>query len=318
MLHFSRVDYSTASRNVHGITGHSKCRSAQMNNNHKTLVSILVVLLIATAVSLAGSQGGIRTHGIPLFLLCAGLAFTVQWVMFVPAYLFQTEKYYDLTGSLTYISVALIAQAHSTQPAGKLIAALVCIWALRLGSFLFLRIRRDGKDTRFDRIRGNPLRFLLTWTLQGLWVVMTFAAGLAAITSGKEHGINLWTLAGTGLWMLGFGIEVIADEQKRRFRARPENRDRFITSGLWGYSRHPNYFGEILLWTGIAVIAVPALSGWQYLTLISPLFVFLLLTRVSGVSMLEAGGKKRWGDDPAYRTYVERTPVLVPGIKKGR
>lgn len=289
-----------------------------MNNTQKTLVSIFIVLLIGFGMSLAGSYGGIRVDGVPLFMLCAAFAFAVQWAMFVPAYLFQTEKYYDLTGSLTYISVALIAQAHTEALVGKIIAGMVCIWALRLGSFLFLRIRRDGKDTRFDKIRGNPVRFLMTWTLQGLWVVMTFAAGLAAITSGSEHAVGPLVFLGGALWLAGFGIEVIADEQKRRFRTLPENRERFISTGLWRYSRHPNYFGEILLWTGIAVMALPALSGWQYLTMISPVFVYVLLTRVSGVSMLEAGGKKRWGDDADYQAYVANTPVLVPGLKLGK
>ncbi len=113
------------------------------------------------------------------------------------------------------------------------------------------------------------------------------------------------------VWLVGFGIEVAADDQKRAFRADPANRGRFITTGLWAWSRHPNYFGEITLWVGVALVALPALSGWQHLTLVSPLFVGLLLTRVSGVPLLEARGQATWGDDPEYRDYVARTPVLV-------
>jgi steroid 5-alpha reductase family enzyme len=111
---------------------------------------------------------------------------------------------------------------------------------------------------------------------------------------------------------VGFLFEAVADDQKRRFRANPANEGRFIASGLWAWSRHPNYFGEITLWFGIALVALPALSGWQYATLISPVFVYLLLTRISGIPLLEARAKKRWGDEPAFQAYRARTPVLFP------
>ncbi len=243
------------------------------------------------------------------------LAFIIQWVMFVPAYLLQTERFYDLTGSLTYIALALgaLALAPQLDAPRLLIGGLVIVWAVRLGSFLFLRIRADGGDTRFTHIKPHFGRFLLAWTLQGLWVTVTFAAGLAAITSAGPASVGVFTLLGVGLWVFGFVFEVVADRQKRAFRRDPANRGRFITQGLWRYSRHPNYFGEIVLWVGIAVMALPMLSGWAYLTLVSPVFVYLLLTRISGVNLLEAQGRKRWGDDAAYREYCERTPVLVPG-----
>ena len=183
---------------------------------------------------------------------------------------------------------------------------------MRLGSFLFLRILSDREDVRFRHIKPHFLRFLMTWTLQGLWVFITFGAGLAAITSPVQSGTSALVVAGACLWVAGFVIEVVADQQKRRFRRQPGNRDAFIQQGLWRYSRHPNYFGEIVLWTGVAVTALPMLTGWQHLTLLSPVFVYLLLTRVSGVNMLEAQGRKRWGDDEAYRAYRARTPVLVP------
>jgi steroid 5-alpha reductase family enzyme len=113
---------------------------------------------------------------------------------------------------------------------------------------------------------------------------------------------------------VGFALEAVADQQKRRFRERPENAGRFIATGLWAWSRHPNYFGEILLWTGVALVALPALDGWQLATLLSPVFVTLLLTRVSGVPLLEERADARWGDDPEYLAYKKRTPLLVPRI----
>jgi steroid 5-alpha reductase family enzyme len=129
-------------------------------------------------------------------------------------------------------------------------------------------------------------------------------------TERPPFGVLGWL--GFALWLVGFLFEAVADDQKRRFRANPANEGRFITSGLWAWSRHPNYFGEITLWFGIALIALPALSGWQHATLISPVFVYLLLTRISGIPLLEARAKKRWGDEPAFREYKARTPVLFP------
>ncbi|MDJ0878774.1 MAG: DUF1295 domain-containing protein [Halieaceae bacterium] len=278
----------------------------------QSVIGILVALLLASGMALAGGSGGSKLGDASLFALCGLLAFAIQWLAFIPAFAMQTERFYDLTGSLTYILLALMALLLATPEdvPRVTIGILVMVWACRLGSFLFLRIRQAGEDRRFRHIKPHFLRFLMTWTLQGLWVFITFAAGLAAILSGTPAGIDAFTVVGLCAWLLGFAIEVVADGQKSRFRADPANREKFISHGLWRYSRHPNYFGEILLWTGIAIMAFPMLSGWQYLTLVSPLFVYLLLTRVSGVSMLEASGSKRWGDDPAYREYCERTPVL--------
>lgn len=280
----------------------------------KFIAIILICVILGMSVALGGSQGGAVVAGSPLFLLMAGLAFAINWLAFIPAYVGRTEKYYDLTGSLTYLSVILTA-AWFAAPLGiiaKITAALVCIWAIRLGSFLFLRIHRDGGDDRFDKIKTKPLRFLLTWTIQALWVVLTAACALAIITSGKDVPFGLWIYAGLALWVTGFIMEVVADRQKSTFRKNPDNKDRFITSGLWSWSRHPNYFGEITLWTGIALVSVPFLSGWQWVVMISPVFVTLLLTKVSGIPLLEKKARKKWGDDPTYQAYIKRTSRLIP------
>ena len=239
-------------------------------------------------------------------------AFLVQWVAFIPAFIYQTEKYFDLLGSLTYVFLALVAFLLSSQePGSVLIALMVVLWAIRLGSFLFLRVRRAGEDGRFRLIKPDLLQFLMTWTLQGLWVFVTFAAGLAALTSSEPHPISAWVIIGVSMWVIGFGIEVLADHQKSTFKKEPHNAEKFIQHGLWAWSRHPNYLGEILLWCGVAVVAFPVLGSWQYLTLVSPLFVLLLLTKISGVRMLEARGKRKWGQDEAYLAYCERTPMLL-------
>lgn len=249
-----------------------------------------------------------------MFALAVAIAYLAQWVVFVPSFLLHTEHFFDITGSLTYISVMLFAvfAAGSPGPRSFLLAALVLVWAARLGSFLLRRVKRAGKDVRFDEIKLSFTRFLMTWTLQGLWVSLTLAAALAAVTSGNERGLDVWAWVGLIVWVVGFGIEAAADLQKSRFRADPANKGEFIRSGLWALSRHPNYFGEIVLWTGVAIIAFPALGGWQYATLISPVFVYLLLTRVSGIPLLEKKAEERWGGREDYEQYKRTTPVLVP------
>jgi len=280
----------------------------------EALIAIIVALLVAAGVAWAGSRGGIAVSGVPLFALAGVVAFVIQWVVFVPSYRAQTEHWYDITGSATYLTVTIgtLLLAGRFDARSILLTLLVCVWALRLGTFLFRRIKKAGADTRFDDIKPSFTRFLMAWTLQGLWVFLTLAAALAAMTATSVPTFGLIGWIGLAIWVLGFGIEALADAQKQAFRKDPANKGRFIDSGLWAWSRHPNYFGEITLWVGVALIALPALSGWQYVTLISPVFVYFLLTRVSGIPMLESRADERWGEEPAYQAYKARTPVLFP------
>lgn len=287
-----------------------------MTRNIKSIIAILVTLAFSAGVMSAGAQYSVEISGYSLYIVCAAVGFVLHWLMFIPAYIWQTERYFDLTGSISFIAtVTLAALLHpDLSPRGLLVCILVAVWAARLGSFLYLRIRRAGKDRRFDDIKPYFFRFLFTWTLAGAWVFLTVAAGLVAATSANSIAPDIFMYLGVMLWLLGFAIEVVADIQKTQFRANPANAEKFITSGMWSRSRHPNYFGEIMLWLGIAVIALPVLAGWQWLTLLSPLFVILLLTRVSGIPMLEKGARERWGSDPAYQQYLEKTPVLIPRL----
>ena len=243
------------------------------------------------------------------------LAYIIQWIAFVPAYMFQTEKFYDLTGSLTYTSVfaycMYLATLGTINWGSVIISILVIIWAVRLGTFLFTRIAKDGEDKRFRTIKPDMAQFFMTWTLQGMWVSVCSLCAITAIAS--DTGIILNNIFYIGLLMFvgGFAIEIVADQQKSVFRAIPENRNKFITSGLWSKSRHPNYFGEITLWTGVAVMSFSSLSGAEYLTLISPVFTYLLLVKISGVRMLEGRGQKTWGQDAEYIAYMKNTPMVM-------
>lgn len=288
-------------------------------NNRNSFILFPILIVIGVLVALAGSQGGATLGGIPIFAISVGLAFLIQWLVFIPSFMVQTEKFFDLTGSITYISVVGVALCYSRysidlDARSILLAALVIIWALRLGTFLFGRIQKAGKDDRFDEIKPSFIRFLNVWTIQGLWITFTAAAALVGITTLTRKDLDVFAIIGFLVWAFGFAFEVIADAQKSRFNTNPVNKGKFIQTGLWSRSRHPNYFGEIVLWVGIAIIAIPVLQGWQWVAMISPLFVTLLLTRVSGIPLLEKKADKKWGGQEDYEAYKKNTPVLIPRL----
>ena len=287
--------------------------------NRGSLIVFPILILIGWLVALAGSQNGATLGGAPVFAIVVALAFLVQWLVFIPAFIFQTEKFFDITGSITYITVTGVALCYSLYSVpldarSVLVAALVIIWALRLGTFLFSRIQKAGKDDRFDDLKPNFFRFLNVWTIQGLWVTFTAAAALVAITSSTRKDLDAFAIVGALVWLIGFVIEVVADAQKSRFNADPANKGKFIRTGLWSRSRHPNYFGEIVLWIGVAIIAIPVLQGWQWVAMISPVFVAILLTRISGIPLLQKKAEAKWGGQADYEEYKKNTPVLIPRL----
>lgn len=290
--------------------------------NKASILSIIATLSVGLIIGYVGSAGSLILNGYPLFILCACIPFIIHWIVFIPSMIKQTERYFDLMGSISYVmtcvvSLYLVALSTDLSLRSIIIASLITIWAIRLGSFLFLRVKREGRDNRFNVMKTKFWWFLFTWTLGGLWVFVTMCAGLAAITSGKN--VDLFShpldIIGLSLWIIGFVTEVIADNQKSRFRSNTENANKFINEGLWKRSRHPNYFGEITLWLGITLMALPVLSGLQLITLISPIFVYILLTKISGVSMQEARAKKKWKDNEEYNDYLQNTPMLIPRLK---
>ena len=244
----------------------------------RDLISVCIITLLGAALALAGGSGGLVRADVSVFIWCAGLAFGLNWLVYVPSALARTEHYYDLTGGLTYLSVTGLAVVLS-QPLdlrSTLVVGMVSIWAIRLAGFLFVRVKRVGKDIRFDSVKTKPSTFLVWWTLQALWVLTTMAAALAIVTGGERISMSWLGWIGFGVWLFGFAVEVVADAQKSSFKNDPVNQGHFIRTGLWAWSRHPNYFGEIVLWTGVALMAIPVLTGWQYATLISPVFVSFL------------------------------------------
>lgn len=295
------------------------------------LITSIIGLIIGALIALAGSQNGATLAGFPLFAWAVTAAFAIQIIVFIPSLIFRTEKFFDLTGSLTFISISvgLLWAAPELDARRWVLAAMVILWAARLGLFLFMRIHKAGSDDRFDEFKKSPLLFLRVWVLQGVWVSVTAAAAWiviaaepAAASVGADTGaaasVDAFLIIGIIVWLAGIVIEIIADAQKSAFKANPANEGKFIASGLWSRSRHPNYFGEILLWIGVAVAAAPAFVGWQWIGLISPIFVILLLTRVSGIPLLEAKADRKWGGDHDYAAYKKRTPTLIPRLSSPR
>lgn len=285
-----------------------------------TAIVVVSVLLIVSLVTSAIDFNSVEVNGLPAVVWCAIIAFAVQWLAWIPASISQTERFYDLTGGLTYLAVvafSLWAGSQSEDPSTRewLISALVAIWAIRLSSFLFLRIHEAGKDGRFDQLKTSPVRFLVPWTLQALWVFLTLNVVVVINSqSGPAPPLGIWDGIGLMVWIMGFGIEVMADSQKTAFNANPENEGRWIDEGLWSRSRHPNYLGEIMLWTGIAIFGVACFDGLEMVAWISPVFVYLLLTKVSGIPLLDRRSLAKWGDNPEYQNYRENTPALFPHL----
>lgn len=155
----------------------------------------------------------------------------------------------------------------------------------------------------------------MAWTLQGMWVSLCSMCALTAIASKNGVVQNSFFYVGMLVFIFGFVVEIIADWQKSVFRKNPENKDQFISHGLWSYSRHPNYFGEITLWLGISIMSFSSLSSWQYITLISPFFTYILLVYISGVRILEISGMEKWGHLENYQAYIRKTPSLFPFSK---
>ena len=280
----------------------------------KVITNILIsVLSFAISYGIAHLTGNVIVKNAVL------LAYAIHWIAYIPAYIFQTEKFYDLTGSVTYLSVVWFVflstyKSISLNFGNLILVLLISIWTIRLGLFLFMRIHKAGEDKRFRSIKTSASQFFMTFTLSGLWVTLCSMCALVAISSPEGLVMNALTYVGIILFIIGFGIEIVADNQKTAFRSIESNKDSFITSGLWSKSRHPNYFGEVLLWFAIAVISFSSLEGLQLITLISPVFTYILLVYVSGVRMLEDMNDKKWADDEKYKSYKENTPMLFPKL----
>ena len=287
-----------------------------------SVLMIIVTILIPSTLSLFISDNSISINGYPVLLYCVLISFTIHLIIFIPSAIMKNEKFYDFTGMIAYLSIIIFAlqqkytQIHSIDIYSLVLSLLISIWTLRLGIFLFYRVLKVGEDIRFKDVKNNALKFFVWFSISSLWVSLTTMAAMNVVTSKNYHQDLTLLYIGTMIWVFGFLFEIISDYQKIKFKNNSLNKNKFIDSGLWSISRHPNYFGEIILWIGIYIITLPSTSGLEYLGIISPLFVIVLLNKVSGINLLEASADKKWGSSKEYQKYKKITPKLIPKLWK--
>ncbi len=282
----------------------------------KSNLYTIIILIFSFLLTYLSVENSLIFLGFQSIYFVWSLIFIIQFVVFIPSFIFKTEHYYDLTGGITFISSIILSLyikglVYEIDVRSILVSVMVSVWAVRLSTFLFLRVKKIGEDIRFKKIKKSFSRYLFTFTLQGFWVFMCVFPALIILNS-IESRLDIYTLIGCIVWLFGFVFQVIADIQKSKFNK--TKKGKFISNGLWSISRHPNYFGEFLIWTGVTIISLSSLSGFQYLVLLTPIFVYLLLNKVSGVNLLEEIGDRRWGHKIEYQNYKKNTPVFFPRI----
>ena len=278
----------------------------------------LICVLIPSSIAYAISDNSLLINDVPVIYYCIAISYVIHWIVFIPSYLQKTEKFYDFTGMIAYLSIIGFALYQKKQILGTidfdsmLIGILISVWTLRLGMFLFYRVFKVGEDDRFEAVKTSASRFFIWFTVSGLWVSLTSIAAINILTTKIDHNNYYFVYLGALVWLFGFLFEVISDYQKMKFKNIPDNKNKFIDTGLWSLSRHPNYFGEIILWIGIFIITLPSISGIDYITIISPIFVYFLLNKISGINLLEIKAQKRWGKLDSYKEYRSKTPQIIP------
>ena len=278
----------------------------------------LICVLIPSSIAYAISDNSLLINDVPVIYYCIAISYLIHWIVFIPSYLQKTEKFYDFTGMIAYLSIIGFALYQKKQILGSidfdsiLVGILISVWTLRLGMFLFYRVFKVGEDDRFEAVKTSASRFFIWFTVSGLWVSLTSIAAMNILTTKIDHNNYYFVYLGALVWLFGFLFEVISDYQKMKFKNIPDNKNKFIDTGLWSLSRHPNYFGEIILWIGVFIITLPSISGIDYITIISPIFVYFLLNKISGINLLEIKAQKRWGELESYKEYRSKTPQLIP------
>jgi steroid 5-alpha reductase family enzyme len=262
-------------------------------------------------------------------LLAALIIFGLNAAGYAYGYFRQSDKVTDLLYSLSFAAASavclLVVDPGNRHAAG--LTLMVLVWAARLGGYLFMRIHKMERDARFDEMRPNAWRLAGFWLLQAItvWIVLlplllvlgasNPPPGGLAPDSAAATGSGGWlSLVGSGIWLAGLLMEALADWQKFRFRNNPANKGKFVNIGLWRWSRHPNYLGEMLVWIGFYVFALPVLGSHSWVALTSPLWIIWLLLRVSGIPLLEKSADKRYGMQQAYQDYKKQTALLIPYV----
>ncbi len=258
-------------------------------------------------------EDGIASSLLVTFIIDAA----IQITFFIPAAIFSTERYYDFSGAITYISCVLTAllwrqNVNDSIPLLSarqiIVACFVLLWAIRLGTWLFLRILREGHDARFNDLKKSPVRFFIPWFFQILWIYSTaLPAYIILANPGFSQAPLIWSdIIGILIWIFGFAVEVVADYQKNVFKNKHPGD--FVNVGIWKYSRYANYNGEWTLWIGMLILCIHGfIAPWQFVGVWSPIFVSILLFLVSGIPLLEKSSERKYGNREDYKRYKATT-----------
>jgi steroid 5-alpha reductase family enzyme len=245
-------------------------------------------------------------------LLTLGVSLLVQAVFFVFAATLRTDKVTDLSYGLTFILLALVLLLGSRTPSAAevVLALMVVTWGVRLAGYLLYRIVQMGRDRRFDGIRERFGSFAKFWIFQGIavWVIM-LPVTLWFGRPGPWSGLMFF---GACAWLAGLVIETVADVQKFRRKSDAAGRARWVDTGLWRVSRHPNYFGELLCWWSVFLFVAGDLGWWVWLGAAGPVAITVIILFATGLPPLERSADIKWGGDPDYQDYRRSTSVLIP------
>ena len=287
-----------------------------MTSSFKHLISFLIILLVIIFLTYILSIDTLSINEIPIVYLFTSSILILNSTFFLHSYIYKTDIFFDLVGSLSFLSIGVISLLliPNIDANQILVFFLLLFWSLRLGPFLFIRRLGANNDERLKEFFNSPLSLYFLWSMNSLWVFFTSLSMIIIFSSPNENEFGLIQWLGLIVWVTGYVIEVISDSQKTKFNK--FNKGKFINIGLWKYIRHPNYLGEIILWVGIFIISLNYIhSLTSFLSILSPIFVFLLLRFITGVPQLEARGKEKWGHLDEYNSYKEKTGLLFPKFK---
>lgn len=287
-----------------------------MTSSYKHLISFLIILLVIIFLTYILSFDTLSINEIPIVYLFTSSILILNSTFFLHSYIYKTDIFFDLVGSLSFLSIGVISLLliPNIDANQILVFFLLLFWSLRLGPFLFIRRLGANNDERLEEFFKSPLSLYFLWSMNSLWVFFTSLSMIIIFSSPNENEFGLIQWLGLIVWVTGYVIEVISDSQKTKFNK--FNKGKFINIGLWKYIRHPNYLGEIIIWVGIFIISLNYIhSLTSFLSILSPIFVFLLLRFITGVPQLEARGKEKWGHLDEYNSYKEKTGLLFPKFK---
>ena len=287
-----------------------------MTSRYKHLISFLIILLVIIFLTYILSIDTLSINEIPIVYLFTSSILILNSTFFLHSYIYKTDIFFDLVGSLSFLSIGVISLLliPNIDANQILVFFLLLFWSLRLGPFLFIRRLGANNDERLKEFFNSPLSLYFLWSMNSLWVFFTSLSMIIIFSSPKENEFGLIQWLGLIVWVSGYVIEVISDSQKTKFNK--FNKGKFINIGLWKYIRHPNYLGEIIIWVGIFIISLNYIHSLaSFLSILSPIFVFLLLRFITGVPQLEARGKEKWGHLHEYNSYKEKTGLLFPKFK---